>query len=138
LTTSKKKYKKPNPKPIFFFSRGAAPPSFPKSRKPERAGAAASLPSPVYIGRPPFPFDFLLPLNRPAHIPLPCLSSAQAAAPSFGTQKPSTNQIFSQPPRAPPHPRRRPPLLCQKRNLSHHHWTFHLYKPASTDSPFPG
>ena len=82
MTTSKKKYKKPNPKLI--FSRGAAPPSFPKGRKLERAGAAASLPSPVYIGRPPLPFDFLLPLNsqQTSTQPPPLPLSSPPAAPS--------------------------------------------------------
>jgi len=42
---------------------------------------------------PPFPSPLhCYPPHRPAHSPLPCLSSAQAAAPSFRTQKPSTNQ----------------------------------------------
>jgi len=54
------------------FFEGAARPPFPRSKKPERAGAAASLPSPVYRGRPPLPFDFLLPLSsrQQTHSPL--------------------------------------------------------------------
>jgi len=72
-------------------------------KKPERAGAAASLPFPVYRGWPPLPFDFLLPLGSREQGTAPSLSK-----PNRG-QPPPCPLIFNKPP--PTFPTRQIPLL---------------------------
>ena len=130
------KYKKENlTLNLFFFFLKERRPPFPLRKKPERAGAAASLPFPVY---------FLLSLGSQEQGTTPSLSK-----PNRG-QPPPCPLIFNKPP--PTFPTRQIPLLDLTRPdapskgegslilfffLLPHSCPLKPSLPLSTDHPFP-
>jgi len=138
LTTSKNKKTKNLTLNPFFFKRSGAPLLPKEQKKPERAGAAASLPSPVYRGRPPLPFDFLLPFSsrQQTHSPLSFKTKPEQP---LRSPKP---QIFPLSPEKPvkPRTRRYPQTIPTFPPAKHHFLSFSSpdrFFPLNTEQLFP-